>query len=118
MNVKLAAVETINLGQTKPENQGIAASTSPSTILTNALSIIFAIGALAVLFFLIWGAFNWITSGGDKEKVAGARKTISNALIGLAILALAGLIVAAFGGIVRLNPFAIETIPTLGAPRP
>ena len=38
---------------------------------------------------LIWGAFEWITSGGDKDNVGKARNRIINALIGLAVLAVA-----------------------------
>ena len=51
------------------------------------LAFIFAV--IVVLFMLIWGAFEWITSGGDKEAVGHARSRIVNALIGLAILGVA-----------------------------
>lgn len=56
---------------------------------TNLLTFAFAIGVLVVLIMLIWGAFEWITSGGDKDHVASARNRIINALIGLAVLAIA-----------------------------
>ncbi len=55
----------------------------------NFLTLALAIGILVVLVFLIWGAFEWITSGGDKEAVGKARGRIINALIGLAVLAVA-----------------------------
>lgn len=56
---------------------------------TNVLTLAFVIAILVVLFMLIWGAFEWITSGGDKEAVGKARNRIINALIGLAVLAVA-----------------------------
>lgn len=56
---------------------------------TNALTFAFVIAVLVVLVMLIWGAFEWITSGGDKEAVGHARSRIINALIGLAVLAIA-----------------------------
>lgn len=57
--------------------------------ISNVLTFVFALAILAVLIMLIWGAFEWITSGGDKETVAKARNKILNALIGLAVLAVA-----------------------------
>lgn len=56
---------------------------------TNLLTISFAVALLVVLVMLVWGAFEWITSGGDKDAVAKARNRIINALIGLAVLAVA-----------------------------
>lgn len=53
------------------------------------LSLAFIVAVIVVLFMLIWGAFEWITSGGDKEAVGKARGRIINALIGLAVLAVA-----------------------------
>src|SRR5690606_13303409 len=45
------------------------------------------IGGLMVLIFFIWGAIEWITSGGDSGKVASARNRITQAVIGMIILA-------------------------------
>lgn len=53
------------------------------------LTLLFIIGILVVLAMLIWGAFEWIASGGDKEAVGKARGRIINALVGMAILAIA-----------------------------
>lgn len=44
------------------------------------------LGALAVLFFFIWGAIEWITAGSDSKKTEQARSRITNAVIGLVIL--------------------------------
>lgn len=44
------------------------------------------LGALAVLFFFIWGAIDWITAGSDSKKTEQARNKITNAVIGLVIL--------------------------------
>jgi hypothetical protein len=95
--------------------QGINPTTEPSTIITNALTIVFVAAILLVLVFILMGAFQWITSGGDKDKVAGARKTIVNALIGLAILALAFFIARVAGSIVGIN-FSNLVLPRLDQP--
>lgn len=44
------------------------------------------IGGLAFFFYLIYGAIQWITSGGDKNKLENAQIHIRNAIIGIAIL--------------------------------
>lgn len=96
-------------------NQGIAPNTTPGTVLTNILTIVFVIAALVVLFFIISGAFQWITSGGDKEKVGKARGAILNAIIGLALLALAFLIARVAAQIVNVDLLNLS-IPTLDTP--
>lgn len=92
---------------------GIKSTTSPSQILTSSLTIIYVVATVLVLFFIIFGAFKWITSGGDKEAIAGARKTIINALIGLVLLALAVVIVVAVGKLLNINVFQNFKIPNL-----
>jgi len=54
-----------------------------------AIEFILIIAVIVALFFLIWGGFRWITSGGDKAKVESARGTIIAAIIGLVIAFLA-----------------------------
>ena len=55
--------------------------------LNSVLSLVMVISALLVFFFLISGAFDWITSGGDKGKTEKARGKIIAAVIGLIIVA-------------------------------
>lgn len=79
--------------------------------ISNALTLAFAIALLIVLVMLIIGAYEWITSGGDKEAVGKARNRIINALIGLAVLAVAFALTNVFAQFVGLNLNNI-TIPT------
>ena len=88
--------------------------TTTSELIASALQIVFIAAALAVLIYLVWGAFKWITSGGDKDAIGKARGTIVNALIGLAILALAFFITVLFGQIVGINILNLPVIPRLG----
>jgi hypothetical protein len=48
---------------------------------------VFTIGGIAVLYFLLMGGFTWVTAGGDKGNVEKARSMITNAIIGIIILA-------------------------------
>jgi len=45
------------------------------------------LGAVACLGLIIFGAFTWITSGGDKNKAEEARNKITAAIVGLIVLA-------------------------------
>lgn len=59
-----------------------------SNIIGGLLNLAFVIGLLIALFFLVWGGLKWITSGGDKAGVEGARGTIVAAIIGLLVIVL------------------------------
>lgn len=51
------------------------------------LNSILFVGALLTFGYLLWGGIDWITSGGDSGKVESARKKITQAIIGLVVLA-------------------------------
>jgi len=53
---------------------------------SSLISIAMPIAALLVLAYLIWGAFEWITSEGDSGKLTKARQKITSAIIGIIIL--------------------------------
>lgn len=111
--------DTINIGnQVKDRGFGVSFDTSTGTIVSNFILIMYIAGGLAVLVFLIWGAFDWITSGGDKDKISGARRKIMNALIGLALLSLSAFIVTLFGQIVGFNPLNTPALPRLDQAKP
>lgn len=56
------------------------------------LDIAFMIAGFLAFFWLVWGAFQYITAGGDKNKLAAARGRITWAIVGLLITAVAFLI--------------------------
>jgi hypothetical protein len=58
-----------------------------SELFNGLLQLVFVIAALLVFFYLILGAFRWITSGGDKGKTQTAQSTIVAAVVGIIILA-------------------------------
>lgn len=79
---------------------------------SKVLTFAFVIAVLVVLVMLIWGAFEWITSGGDKEAVGHARNRILNALIGLAVLAIAFALARVAAQFIGID------ITTIGIPTP
>lgn len=84
-------------------SSGINPSADPGKVISNAITIVFVVAIISVLFMLIVGAFQWITSGGEKEAVGKARGRITHALVGLAILALAFLLVKLVGSVVNVD---------------
>jgi len=65
-----------------------AASSIPeiSSYTSSTLSIITTISAVATVFFIIRGGYLYITSSGNPKVLEDAKKTIRNALIGLALV--------------------------------
>lgn len=59
---------------------------SVSNAIPAIISFIFVISIIVALFYLIWGGFKWLTSGGDKSAVGAAREHIIAAVIGLVII--------------------------------
>ena len=59
-----------------------------TTIQNWLLSIV---GVLALLF-IVYGGFLYITSGGNKERIEMAKKTLTYAILGLLIVVFAGVI--------------------------
>jgi amino acid transporter len=57
-----------------------------ATILSFLVRLFFTIAALAALLYLLLGAFSWITSGGEKEKVSKAQEKIQAAVIGVVLI--------------------------------
>lgn len=67
--------------------------TVPSFV-SGAIRLLLVAAALVFFFMLVIGGIQWILSGGDKAATESARKKITNALIGLAIVFAAWAIVA------------------------
>lgn len=65
--------------------------------------IILVTGALLMFLLLVWGAIQWITSGGDRVAIENARKKITNALIGLALLLLVYFTIQLINYIFKIN---------------
>ena len=86
--MKLLAATTQDLFGTIAPPPGSPGSTSdPIAGITKlfgvALQVILLIAALLLLIYLLWGALDWITSGGEKEKILKAQNKIVNAVIGM-----------------------------------
>ena len=59
---------------------------TPQEITISIINIILGLLGLGFLILIIVSGIQWMTSGGNEEKVTKARKNIINAVIGLAIV--------------------------------
>lgn len=86
----LADFQILNCKGCDPNTNGL---NSIFPIIGNILSLLlFAAGALAIIFVLI-GAFQYVISAGNPQSVAKAKNTIVFAVVGLVIVILALVIV-------------------------
>lgn len=79
-------------------------SALPNFIIKIALNVIRAglvIAGYVTLFFIIKGGFLYIIARGDPANIANAKKTLTNAIIGLVISLLSAAIVTAISGAIH-----------------
>lgn len=65
--------------------------------LSNLIELIFTAAGIVFIFMLLWGAFQWLISGGEKEKLAQAQQRIIHAIIGLVLIAISFAIISIIG---------------------
>jgi Type IV secretion system pilin len=67
--------------------------TGSNGVIVKATHLVAIAAGFAAVVIIVISGINFITSGGDTSKVAGARNTLINACIGLAIIVLADAII-------------------------
>jgi hypothetical protein len=72
---------------------GGAAENSLNNLIANIVNILTIIVGIVAVIMIIIGGFKFITSGGDSGKITSARQTVTYAIVGLIIVALAQFIV-------------------------
>lgn len=71
---------------------GLGTADLKETVLNIITLVLGLLGIIAVIMIL-WGGFQWMTAGGNTEKVDSAKKILSAAIFGLVIVILAWAIV-------------------------
>ena len=80
----------VNAGQNCAETACVDAN----TLVSNLIGWIIGVTGLVAVIFVVIGGVGYMTSAGDPSKVQKSRKTLTYALIGLAIVGLSGIITA------------------------
>ncbi len=73
------------------------------TVFSNTYVVILMILTALCLIYIVLGAIQWITSGGDKTKLEAARKKLTYAIIGLIVAFMSFLIVSILGYVFGIN---------------
>jgi hypothetical protein len=116
------AIDELFGGITPPDAMNIGGK-DPAQGLSNFIAFgikaFILIAGFSMLIYLLWGAFDWIASSGEKEKITKAQNKITNALIGMvlifAVLVLFNLIAGNILGIIKPDESGFEIkLPTLG----
>ena len=111
MSVLATTVTNIDLGLNGGSFVNIVNYT-PTRVVQAVINILLVVVGLVAFFWLLLGGVQWIMAGGDKEGTEKARKRITAALIGLAIVfsvfAFVQILSAFFG--VNLLNFSINAI--------
>ncbi len=89
-------------------------------LITVSIRFLIIVAALFVLIYLLQGAFLWITSNGEDEKLQAARQQITHAILGFLMIfvaiAIFGIITGDILGIIKKGADGgwIFKIPTIG----
>lgn len=100
-------------GKTGDTANYLNGGTALGKLIGQLVGALFIAGFLMAFVFLIMGGFSWITSGGDKTKLEKARDEITNAIMGMVVVAAAWAI-----SVLVANFFGLDltklTIPSIG----
>jgi hypothetical protein len=84
------------------------------TIANNALNLVLLFAGIIAVFYVMYSGFQYLTAGGDGEKVKKARAGIVNAVIGIIVIVSAFLIIRVAVSLGR----TASTLDTPGTPAP
>lgn len=73
--------------------------------LSSTIGLMSIVAVIWLIFLLITGGYGYMTAGGDKAKIEKAQKTITNGIIGLALVVFAIFVINLIGYL-----FGIESI--------
>ena len=62
------------------------APTDLGVFIGGGIRIFLYIAMFFLLMYMLWGGLDWISSGGEKEKIAKAQGKITNAVIGIIVV--------------------------------
>lgn len=74
-----------------------------ATVISNVIGVLTVVAGLWFGFQLIIGAYAWMSSGGDKAQLEGARNRITHAFLGLIIVVASIAVIGVFGKFLGWN---------------
>ena len=83
----MAATSNFNINIGSEVQSRVAVNSDLGTFISKSISAVIMVAAVATFIYMIYGGVEWVTSGGEKGKLEEARNRITNAILGLAIVA-------------------------------
>ncbi len=80
-------------------------------LITNIINAMMIAGAIILLIMIIWAGIAWASAGDNKERMQGAQKRLSNAVIGFIVVICVFAIANFVGSIFGLGWFKNFSIP-------
>ncbi len=68
---------------------GLLGSKNLVELITKSINLLLYLGGAIAVLFVIIGGYQYLTSGGNEEAAEKGRKTVTNAIIGILLMALA-----------------------------
>jgi hypothetical protein len=87
------------------------------SLLTLGIRLFFIFSGVTALIYMLRGSFDWITSGGEKEKISAAQQRIFNAIVGILLLVAVLAIVATLEQLVFKRTFCFGLTCAIELPR-
>jgi|GEM_PF-621177 len=86
LTATIVLAQPVDLGLSQVSSTLGLPSTDIRTIVANIIRVFLGLLGIIALVLMIYAGFEWMTSGGSEEKIAQAKKILSNATIGLIII--------------------------------
>ncbi len=80
-------------------------------VIQNVINAFTALAGVVALFLIVYSGIKFVTSGGDKEKLESAKKTLTFAIIGLIFIITSFLILKVIGDLTGVGFKTITTPP-------
>jgi len=99
-------------------NPGQTGGQNIANTISAIINLAIVVGALVFFGMIVVGAIEWISSGGDKQKLESARGRITNALVGVIVLFASFAIVKLIGFFFHIEALSNLTIGLQGLQLP
>ncbi len=86
-------------------------------IISTGIQLFFFFAGVSALVYMLLGAFDWMSSGGEKEKLQKAQNKIQSAVIGLLLVVVVIVIIAALEQFVLKGAFCIGLTCSINIPK-
>lgn len=92
--------------------QGVPTIKCFEAVFANILSVVVSLAGIALFVMLTIGSFRYLTSGGDPKATEAARKTMTSAVLGIALIIGSYLILRLISNFTGINLLKFE-IPVI-----